>query len=264
MARMPDDDVKEPMRLVVLGDSTSFTGDHGPLLPTDPTIYPQVVRALLEEAMERPWEVTILARPGTDSREVWRWLTKDRHIQFDVLAKADAVVLGVSSFDHAPAGVPPVLEAIVPFLRPAALRRRARKALFQFHGAGTRLTGSRFGRVPMSEFERLYDGILFQLRSLTRGAPGVVLGPTGHNSAYYGWAHPRRAERERVQFEIAARHGFAAVACWPFAEAAIERLNPDGVHWPADVHAAIGAALAQRLLAQLRGEIPAPPAPSWT
>jgi diglucosylglycerate octanoyltransferase len=257
-------DAKEPLRLVVIGDSTSFTGDRGPLLPSDPTIYPNVVRSLLEEAMERPCVVNVVSRPGTDSREAYRAVTKDRHLQFEVLAGADAVVVGISSFDHAPAGLPPVLEAIAPYLRPPALRRRVRKAMLDLYGVGTRLTGSRFARTPLPEFVRAYDGLLFQIRALTRGAAGVVLGPTSHRSAYYGPGHPNREAREEIQFDIARQHGFATVACWPLVEPAADRLNPDGVHWPSDVHAAIGTALAAPLIKQLKGERPSPPAPSWT
>jgi hypothetical protein len=262
-------EAKAPLRLVVVGDSTSFTDDRGPQLPAHPNLYPNVVARILEEALEREVAVNVLARAGSDARDTYRMLTKDRHAQFEVLMGADAVIVGIGSIDHAPVGVPPVLEAIVPYLRPEAVRRRARRALHAVHPVVTKLTGARLHRTPRAEFARLYDGVLFQVRSLARGAAGVAMGPTSHHSRYYGGvaggegAHPGRAAREALQFEVAARHGFPAVACWPLVAPAAGRLNPDGIHWPHDVHAEVAAALARPLVAQLRDGAARPQPPSF-
>ncbi|MFA5891481.1 MAG: hypothetical protein WDA27_11130 [Actinomycetota bacterium] len=250
-----------PLRLVVLGDSTAFTTDRGPQLPFDPELYPNVIAEVLERGLGRPVQTTVIARPGADTRDAWRMVTKDRHIQFEVLMGADAVVVACANFDNAPAGVPPVLEAIVPYLRTPWLRRRARVLLQSTHPWGVAISGGRFSRTPLNEFLRMFDGLLFQVRALARNAAGVVMGPIGHNSAYYGFTHPKRAEREQLQFAIAKRHGFPTVASWPFIEPAADRLNPDGIHWPADVHRAVGEALAAPLLAQLKGEAERPKAP---
>lgn len=256
-------DEKEPLRLVVIGDSTSFTDEAGPQLPTVPHLYPNVARALLEEALERPVTVNVIARAGMHVREAHRALTKDRHVMFEVLMGADAVIVGVGSIDHAPAGFPAVLEAAVPYVRPAWLRHRARRALRDLHPYAARLLGSRVMHTPAGDFERLYDGLLLQVRALARGAAGAVVGPTSHRSRYYGGAHPGFAAREGAQLRIAARHGFPAVASWPIVEPAADRLNRDGIHWPADVHAAVGHAVADVLIAQLRDGAPRPPVPAW-
>lgn len=253
----------EPLRLVVIGDSTAFTTDRGPQLPSDPALYPNVIARALEAALDREVRAQVLARPGADVRDAWRQITKDRHVQFEVLMGADAVTVGVSSIDHAPAGVPAVLEAIVPYLRPESLRRGARLALHRAHPFLAAATGARFSHTPLSEFTRLYDRLLFHVRSLARDAAGVVMGPTSHTSPYYGHAHPARAEREMLQFAIAKRHGFPAVACWPLVEPFADRLNPDGLHWPPEGHAAVGEALAVPLIAQLRDDAPRPQAPPF-
>ena len=86
--------VEQPFRLVVIGDSTSFTDDVGPKLPGDKALYPSVLAARLEAEIGRPVSVNVLARAGTDVREAWRLVLKDRHAQFEVLMGADAVVLG--------------------------------------------------------------------------------------------------------------------------------------------------------------------------
>lgn len=252
-----------PVRLVVLGDSTSFTDDRGPQLPTEPTLYPNVLARELEERTGRAVDLTVVARAGMTVREAARTVTKDRHVQFDVLLGADAVVVGVGSFDHAPGGIPPVVDAVVPYLRPASLRRRVRKALHRAYPWAVRLTGHRRRRTTPAEFERLYDLLLLQVRGLARGAAMVALGPTSHRAAYYAWRHPGHAAAEEHQAAVAARHGVPSVASWPSVEPHAGALNPDGIHWPAPAHAAVGAALAAVLADQLTGRTPRPPEPTW-
>lgn len=251
----------KPLRLVVLGDSTAYYGERGPLMPSDPVLYPNVAGGILEGRLGRPVSVTTIARPGSDTRTAWYTVTKDPHVQFDVLMGAEAVVVGLGSFDHAPMGVPPSIEALVPYVRPAALRRRFRSLLRAIHPWGIRLSQGRIARTPTREFARLFDGLLLQVRGLTQGAAGAVLGPVDHRSDYYGRIHPHRDARERLQFAIARRHGFATVPCWPLVEPYAENLNRDGIHWPAEAHAAVGAALAAALAPQLLGEAPRPSVP---
>lgn len=252
-----------PLRLVVLGDSTSFTDHRGPQLPDEPSLYPNVLARELESRLGREVALTVVARAGQTVREAVRTVTKDRHVQFDVLAGADAVVVGVGSFDHAPGGVPPVIDAVVPFVRPAALRRRVRRGLHRAYPVLVRATGHRRRRTTPAEFERLFDLLLLQVRGLARGAAGVVLGPTSHRAAYYAYRHPGHAAAEAHHLAVAARHGFATVACWPHVEPHADRLNPDGIHWPPEPHAAVGRALADALEPQLRDDAPRPPTPTW-
>lgn len=255
--------MSEPLRLVVLGDSTSFTDHRGPQLPGEPTLYPNVLARELEAALDRPVAVTVVARAGMTAREAVKTVTKDRHVQFDVLLGADAVVVGVGSFDHAPGGIPPVVDAVVPHLRPASLRRRVRVALHTAYPWTVRATRHRRRRTSPVEFERLYDLLLLQVRGLARGAAMVALGPTSHRAAYYAWRHPGHAAAEAHQAGIAARHGVPSVACWPVVEPHTDDLNPDGIHWPPPAHAAVGTALATVLADQLTGRAPRPPEPTW-
>src|ERR687888_2111131 len=104
----------EPLRLVILGDSTAFTDDVGPQLPTHKVLYPNVVASAIEAAVGRPVQLNVIARAGTDVRETWRTLTKDRHVQFEVMMGADAVLVGIGSIDHAPSGLPAALEELIP------------------------------------------------------------------------------------------------------------------------------------------------------
>lgn len=232
-------------------------------MPSDPALYPNVVKAVLQERLERPVTVSVVARAGSDTRETWRTVTKDRHVMFEVLMGADAVIVGVGSFDHAPTGIPAAVETMSSLVRPAWVRRQVRRGMRLVHPIGVRATLGRYTRLPRGEFERLYDGVLLQVRSLARGAAGVAMGPTSHRSAYYGGTHPAHPDRARLQASIAARHGFPLVQSWPLVQSSTDELNPDGIHWPPPAHAAVGSALAGPLIEQLTGERETPPAPQW-
>lgn len=248
----------EPLRLVVVADSTSFIDGTGPQLPDTPHLYPQVVARRLAEELDRTVDLQVLSRAGRTVRDAWDVVGKDRHAQFEVLAHADAVILGVGSFDHAPGGVPAWVGAVTPFLRPDSLRRRARRLTHAAYPVIVRATDGRLRRTPAREFERLFELLCSQVRGLTRGAPTVVLGPTSHRSAYYGHRHPGHADGQALQFSVADRHGMATLAVWPLVEPHADRLNPDGIHWPATAHQAVGEAAAEALLAQLTGRAPTP------
>ena len=256
-ARHPDG----ALRLVVVGDSLATTDARGPCLPDDPRLYPRVAADALARRAGRPVEVVTVGRPGTDLREALTMLHKDPHVRFELVAPADAVVIAVGSFDHAPRGTPPVLDAVVPFLRPDRLRRAVRGGLHRAHPWLVRATGARRLRTPATEFDRRYRLLLEEVRGLTLGrAVGVALGPTSHRSPHYGDAHPRHAERERHQLALAERHGFLPLAVWPQVAPHAHALNPDGIHWPTEAHAAVGAALGAVLADALaRGSTLGPP-----
>ncbi len=243
--------------LLVLGDSTAFADATGPQLPDAPHLYPNVAARHLSEQLGADVEVTVVAQPGATVREALRAATKDRHVQFDLLAHADAVVVGVGSFDHAPAGVPPSVQAVVPYLRPAGLRRQVRTGLHRAYPLLVTLRRGRGARTPPREFQRLYGELLDQVRSITWGrAAGAALGPTSHRSDYYAHRHPGHARAEARQLAQARAHGFAPVPVWSRVADHLDDLNDDGIHWPAAVHAAVGSDVATALLPQLTGEAP--------
>ena len=254
--------VGAPLRLVVLGDSTSFVDHTGPQLPTTDHLYPNVAGRQLAEALDREVDVVVVARAGTTIRDVHRTVTKDRHVMFDVLQGADAVVVGFGGFDHAPGGVPPMVDAVVPYLRPPTVRRQVRRALSAAYPVLVRASGYRMTRTHAGTFDHLYDDLFTHVRGLTRGAPGAALGPTSHHRAsWYGDRHPRHGQREAQQLAIAAGHGYATRPVWDLVSPHVDGFNPDGIHWPPPAHAAVGRAVVDLLLPQLTGERPLPGIP---
>lgn len=251
----------EPLRLVVLADSFAFTDHHGPQLPDEPALFPNVTARELERLTGRSVRVATIAAAGWGVRELWRALTKDRHLQFEVLAGADAVVVAVGSYDHLPAGLPVSLAGLVPHVRSAPLRRRLRRWIDEGDRLLIRATGGRFRRVPMPEFERLYDLALRQIRGLTHGAPTVAVGPAGQRSERYGRRNPHLALGEVLQERIADRHGIAFVPSRPLVSPHRDGLNPDGIHWPHEAHREVGRAAGAILADQLTGRRRPPPDP---
>lgn len=246
-----------PLSLVVVGDSTCFTDDRGPQLPSTPHLYPQVVARELAAALGRQVVATVVARPGMTVRDAVRVVTKDQHVQYDVIAHADAVVIGVGSFDHAPAGVPPSVEVVSAYLRPTPLRRQVRRTLKAAYPWLVRATGGRRTRTPLTEFDRLFVELLEHVRGLTWGrVAGAAVGPTSHRSRYYGRGHRTHPHRQAHHLALAERYGFRGVASWPLVEPHVDELNVDGIHWPVAAHGAVGVAVADALLPALRGQAP--------
>jgi diglucosylglycerate octanoyltransferase len=243
------------LRVAVIGDSTSYTDACGARSPDDPVLWPNVMGEALRAATGRPVDVTVWARPGTDALAAWQALTKDRHVMFDLVGPSDVVILSIGSFDHAPAGLPPVLDVLLPHVRPAGLRRRMRSAVRRAHPWVVRLRGARGVRTSAVEFARRYGRVLDQAKGLTMGrAVTVALGPTSHRARHHGGRHPRRAESERRQLALARQHGWRTVPVWALVEPHVAALNPDGVHWPAPVHRAVGLAVATAVLDGLASE----------
>lgn len=246
-----------PLSLVVVADSTSFTDHLGPQLPTTAHLYPQVAARTLAAALEREVVPTVVARPGLTVRDAVRTVTKDQHVQYDVIANADAVVIGVGSFDHAPMGVPPSVETLSAYLRPTPLRRQVRRTLKAAYPWLVRATGGRRTRTPQAEFDRLFVELVDHVRGLTWGrVAGAAVGPTSHRSRYYGPGHPTHPQRQAHHLALAERYGFRGVAAWPLVEPYVDDLNVDGIHWPPAAHEAVGRAVAEALLPALRGEAP--------
>ena len=167
------------LRVAVIGDSTAFTDASGPLPPDAVVLWPNVMARELATGLGHEVDVTVWARPGVDALAAWQALTKDRHLMFDVVGPADVVVVAIGSFDHAPAGLPPVLDDVIPRLRPATLRRWVRRTVRGLHPGIVRLRGAGGVRTPPAVFADRYGRVLDQARGLTMGrAACVALGPT--------------------------------------------------------------------------------------
>jgi lysophospholipase L1-like esterase len=237
--------VTAPLRIAVIGDSLTFTDATGPQLPDHPDLWPNVMAREVTRRTGREVALTVWARPSADAVDAWLALTRDRHLMFDVVGPADVVVVAVGSFDHAPRGIPPMVEHVLPRLRPTRLRHAVRRAVRAWHPWIVRARGVSGVRTPSRVFASRYGRVLDQARGLTMGrATCVALGPTSHRARQHGGRHPRRAESEARQLSLIADRGWTPVPVWTLVEPFADRLNPDGVHWPAEAHREVGMAVA--------------------
>ena len=246
-----------PRRLVVLADSLAFHGPQGPLLPRWPDFYPALLRDRLEAATSHPWTVTVVTRAGWGMRDVWLTLQKDLHVVQDVLMGADAVVLGVGSFDWVPVGVPTPLRALLPFVRPPVLRRRLRVWLDNAHPWLIRLTRGALIRTPASVFAHSWRKSIEAFRLFAPDAALCAVLPSVHRADYYAHLHPHHARGMTMTRELGQTHDVALVDLAAITTRHLPDLNPDGIHWGWAQHVEVADAMAQLLLPQLQRQPPA-------
>jgi hypothetical protein len=139
-----------------------------------------------------------------------------------------------------------MVEHVLPRLRPTCCATRSDER----SGHGTRgasgPTASVGSGTPPKVFAARYGRVLDQAKGLTMGrATCVALGPTSHRARQHGGRHPGRAESEARQLGLIGTRGWTAVPDWKLVEPFSDRLNPDGVHGPAEAHAMVGRAVAR-------------------
>lgn len=238
-------------RLVVLGDSLTWHGPQGPLPVADERLYPNRIAAHLREATGAPWEAVVVARAGWGMRELWHAITKDVHLQQQVLVGAAAVVLGAGSVDTLPVGVPRGLLAGLPYVRPTPLRRRLRRTVERHHAGLVRATGERLRYTPISVYRHGWRKSVEAIRLFSSGAPLVGILPTYHRGPYYAASLRHHPQVRRVTIALAAELQVPLVDLKALLDPHVDNLNPDGLHWPFEMHADVGSAFAATLVSQL-------------
>jgi hypothetical protein len=235
-------------RLVVLADSLCFHGPEGPLPLADPRLYPNLLADELAKETGRAWSVDVVAQAGWGVREAWLALQRDVHLQQQVLAGADAVVLGLGSSDTLSVGVPRPVMAALQFLRPTPLRRRLRRGIDRHHHRLVRATAGRLRYTPPSVYRHCWRKSVEALRLFAPGAALCAVEPAIHDSRYYGRVHPHHADGLAATRELAGALDVPLVDLPGILRAHLDDLNPDGIHWPFEVHEEVAAAMAKALL----------------
>lgn len=245
----------------MLGDSFTFTDERGPVLPGADTVWPTMLTSLLADRLDVEVTTQVVSSPARTVRGALDLVRNDRHVQFEVLAWADAVVVALGTYDHAPIGVPAPVFALLPWLRPAPLRRRVRRWLHRAYPVLVRVSGGRLSRTPWSTFAGEYEALLTHVRAVAHGAAIVAVGPSSHDAAYYGRVHPAHERRSTAQAALADAQQIPMVDAWRAVRRGDEPLNPDGIHWHRAAHARVAAAVAGPLGDQLAGATDRPPRP---
>ena len=230
------------MRLLVLGDSLTFHGPERHEMVTDPRLWPNVAAASLGG------RVDLLARQGWTARDAWWALTKDPVVWSVLLPRADALVIAVGGMDALPASLPTYLREGIPYVRPAAVRRRVRRAYRRAHPAVVRATGGRWRALPQRATDHYLTRVVEGARYYRPGLPVVALTPSPWRSRDYP-VRRGHAAAVAATHRWAAGHEAAVVDLDPLVGPmhAEGRGNPDGLHWDWPTHRAVGDAVGAAL-----------------
>lgn len=235
--------------LFLLADSLAFQGPGQPLPPTDVRLYPNVCARLLAEEGWGSVGVDLLARQGWTARDAWWGMTKDPMAFGVYVHRADALVIGVGGMDQLPAAIPTWWRDSIPYLRPGALRRSARRLYRRTSPVGIRLLRGRMRQLPQAATDRYLARVVSAMRHWRPGIPVVLVGPSPWSAPTYP---VQRTHSDAVASarRWASEHGVAFVDLDPLVTPALRagEGNPDGMHWAWTTHELVGRALASAIL----------------
>ena len=230
-------------RVLVIADSLAFHGPQRAELLTEPRLYPNVLGRALGV------RVDVVARMGWTARDAWWAMTRDPAVYSLLLPRAGAVILAVGGMDYLPAVVPTYLRQGIAYLRPDRFRRAVRWAYQHYQPVAAGWTGGRWRTLPQALTDRYLSRCVYGVRTLHPGVPVVGVLPPPHDAPSYG--------------RVTVGHGpaVAAARAWGVREGvpmvdlpsivaphlAAGRCNPDGMHWGWQVHAEVGAAMAEEV-----------------
>ena len=242
--------------VLVFADSLAFHGPDAPHPPNDPRLYPNVMAAAMSSSLGVDVSSDLVARLGWTARDAWWALTKDPRVWGELVPRADAIVLGVGQMDHLPAALPTYLRDGIPYVRPGSLRRRVRTAYTTATPWVIRATGGRLRQLPQAATDTYLTRITQATRLLSplgEDLPVVLLGPSPHAATAYP-SHRHHAPAAAAARRWAEANGALLVELDPIVQPSLDAGtgNPDGMHWGWQVHAEIGAAVAEALRSTLR------------
>jgi hypothetical protein len=233
--------------LVVIADSLSFHGPDQAEPADDDRLWPHVA------ARAAGGRAELHAGLGWTARHAWRAMVGDPRL-WASLRHADAVVLGVGGMDTLPSPVPTVLRETIPALRPARVRRAARRANGWITPRAARLLGPAGPlALPPRETVRHLELLRLAVHTLLPDAPVVALLPAVHRAPYYGGVHAGRDGHIAAMTAWARSHAVTLVDPAPLVADHVlgGHGNPDGIHWGWSAHRAVGAAVGDAVGAGL-------------
>lgn len=232
----------------MLADSLAFHGPERTESPEHPGLYPQVCAATLADSAGSV-RVDLVARQGWTARDAWWALTKDPMAFGVYVHRADWLVIGVGGMDHLPAAMPTWVRDSIPYIRPGALRRQARRAYRSASPRIIRMTGGWMRQLPQSATDRYLSRIVQAIRHWRPAIPIALVGPSAHAAPTYpSLRHHQRAVAAGRAWAQEQGIGFVDVDPWVLPSLEAGTGNPDGMHWAWSVHQAVGQALAAALV----------------
>jgi diglucosylglycerate octanoyltransferase len=238
--------VRAGQPILVLGDSLAFHGPTRAEPASEPRLWPNVLADTLGVRAE------LFAGAGWTARDAW-WTVSGNPRVWALMPHIDAAVFAVGGMDTLPSPLPSYLREGLRYLRPDGLRRRARRGYLAAQPLLARAQASAFGGWPVALPPRLTVRYLERCRAAIHAIrprlPVVVLSPSVHRSAGYGFVHRGRERGAAAIRSWAAGVGVPVVDVPSLVgeHIAAGHGNPDGMHWGWDAHAAVGKAVAAAL-----------------
>ena len=167
--------------VLVIGDSLAYHGPDRPHVLTEPRLWPNVAAAEFGAGTQ----IDLVARLGWTARDAWWAVTKDPYLWGAVLPRADALVISVGGMDQLPAAVPTYLRDGIPYVRPAALRRRVRDGYRIMSPPIISLTRGWLRQLPQNATDHYLGRITQVVRHFNPDIPVVLVAPGVHRSHAY-------------------------------------------------------------------------------
>lgn len=240
---------RDPLRILVLGDSLCFHGPDARLHTHDERMFPNVMARALATTAGRPAEAVVVARSGWNTRDLWELVTKDVWMQERVLPGADVVVLHGVGADALPVGLPTWAKDLIPRVPNPALRKRLRRLYTRHHADLVRLSAGRMRMVPRTVTLDLWPRLVDMVRFYSDGAIVVACGCPPTRGLLHGRVDPHSAPATGDLRRLAAAKEVPFVDPQPLCDVAA--YNPDGIHWDYESHRRVGQALADAARAAL-------------
>lgn len=236
------------MYVLVLGDSLTFHGPDSAVAPGDARLWPQVAASGLRKITGDDVNIDLFAQEGWTARDAWWALTRDPTCWGEALPRADVLVLATGGMDALPAAIPTYLRQGIAYIRPGGVRRRVRSAYQRLAPMAMRVSRGHLRQLPQRATDHYHSRVVQAVRVWRPELPVVLLSPAPSRSHYYPNV-PDHAAAVASAKRWAMSHDAAFINLDPLVGPAMEAgtVNPDGLHWSWEVHAAVGASVAEAL-----------------
>lgn len=235
-------------RLLVFGDSLAFYGPDGGHPADDQRLWPNVAARALDGSVE------LFAGIGWTARDAYWALIGDPTL-WALLPSIDVLVFGLGGMDTLPSPLPTYLRQGIRYLRPAPLRRAARRAYLASQPVLAKAMRGRPVALPPRLTVHYLDKCLHGVRSLRPELPAVAALPSIHRASSYGYVHTGHAPGTRAIVGWASSRKVPVIDLPTLVGEHVRSGagNPDGMHWGWPAHRVVGEAFASAIAELLAG-----------
>ncbi|GEM_PF-1765409 len=235
----------DPFRVTFIGDSRTFHGSEGRLPIHDERLYQNVFAHSLSKHLGRPVELTLQARAGWTTRDVWLLVTKDTWVNEQLLPNSDLVVTSAHTADTLPVSVPTYLKDGIRYIAHPGRRQRVRKMYHRTHRGIVRLTRGRIRTTPERVTQELWPRIINMIRLYSDNAPVISTSVSPFNGYHHGNLDPHSKRTSELLLDLAKTAGVPMLDLQKICTDRVHLYPEDGLHWDYETQRMIGEQLAE-------------------